>query len=610
MYPDVLGVTGKVTKQDLVNTGLSSKEDIDIRRMAQWAMHYLANSPKPEFNYQPVFQAFPLKFPSVREEYDPVVDCDTDARMDWEWFFMRDVAGGKFAADVEDKFHARLRLYIGDDGLAHCHPGCYREDLKDKVYGEDDKIIHTWGTIKILRSLSLDYARNKKSERLDLAGRVVAGLRKLFVWGKDEKGEEFCYGPNGMGPVDPKGRLTKEQYGIWGLQPAPIVGPMLDDYLVSGDESALAFAKAAAKGIIESRQPGSIAFLKNGAFVIPEEGQHEHPTLDSNKNVAHTHGSLHAIWGVAELGFYLGEKKYLEFAKRSFDWMMQRGTGTGWFPAMPDSCNETCAISDMISIAVLLGRSGYTEYFDYAERYFRNYIVNLQFIVSPELEVYYRRIHADNGEKEINHQLELLRRLQGAIIGGSGINDYENELLGRVSGFSIFGCCAPEGMRTIYTISKGICVEENGVFMPKGLYIHIPFSFENSEGIVHSLFPSEGGVEVIPKKDTTVFIRVPHWTDRDKTTITIDGKPVQPEWSGKGAAPYLTVEAKAGRKIRVVWPLVTFTHTSKVWPDTAPDLEVAFDWLGNSVIACRPPAEAKNIPLFTGGPRILPAYPG
>jgi hypothetical protein len=89
---------------------------------------------------------------------------------------------------------------------------------------------------------------------------------------------------------------------------------------------------------------------------------------------------MHCVWGIAELGVFTGESKYIKFAKNSFDWMMSRGTGTGWFPAMPDNCCETCAVSDMISIAVMLGQSGYPEYFDYAERFFRNYIINLQFI--------------------------------------------------------------------------------------------------------------------------------------------------------------------------------------------------------------------------------------
>ena len=72
----------------------------------------------------------------------------------------------------------------------------------------------------------------------------------------------------------------------------------------------------------------------------------------------------------------------------------------------------------------------------------RNYISNLQFIVTPQFEAYYRRINQAAGEEKIRQGLAELRKFQGGVIGGSGLNDYENELLGGASGFEMFGCCA------------------------------------------------------------------------------------------------------------------------------------------------------------------------
>ena len=490
MLAKISGVNGEIKNVGYKAADNSGAKDIDIKRMAEWALNYLARSPKPEYGYQPVFQVFPLRFPSVREGDDPIVNCDTDARMDWEWFYMRDIAQNDFAKDIEEKFHARMRGYINEDGYAISHGGCYREDLPDAVYGEDDKIIHVWGTLKILQSLCEDYMRGKNPERLKLAGKIMSGLKKLFIWGKDDNGDDYCHAPNGMGPV---GLNNKEIENYWCAQPAPAVGPILCYYKITGDPDALEFAKAAAKGIMESRQPGSIVFSGDGSF------------RHSNGDPGHSHGTMHCVWGVAELGFFTGDKKYTDFAKRSFDWMMSRGTGTGWFPALPDNCCETCAVSDMISVAVLLGRAGCPEYFDYAERFFRNYIVNLQFIMTPEMEAYYRKVHADKPPDELDRQIDLLKRVQGAIIGGSGINDYENELLGGVSGFSIFGCCAPEGMRAIHTIYNSI-VTQNG----EGLYINMPFSIKNELCEVKSFFPNCGGIETIPAADGKIYIRAPH----------------------------------------------------------------------------------------------------
>ena len=588
----ISGINGEITGIKYKAEGISRCGDISLKKMAKWAMNYLSRSPKPEHDYQPVFQVFPLRFPSVREGDDPIVNCDTDARMDWEWFYMRDIAGGDFAGDIEEKYHERMRSYIDGKGRAIAHGGCYREDLPDAVYSEQDNIIHVWGTLKILRSLCEDYRRSKNIKRLELATKIMAGLRELFVWGKDEKGVDFCYAPNGMGPVD----MDNTNAGnYWNTHHAPAVGPILDYYKITGDSSALEFARAAAKGIMESRLPKSMVFCSDGSFVDPAG------------NIGHSHATMHCVWGIAELGLATGEKKYIEFAKRSFDWMMSRGTGTGWFPALPDNCCETCAVSDMISVAAILGRAGYPEYFDYAERFFRNYIVNLQFILTPEMEAYYRRVHGDRTPEELDGQIELLKRIQGAIIGGSGINDYENELLGGVSGFCIFGCCAPEGMRAIYTTYRAAAVMEgeNG-FLSGGLYIHMPFSLKNELCEIRSLFPGCGGAEVVPAVTGKVYIRVPHWVDKKDAELKING--VKSEISWETGAPYAAIEAKEGDVIRMIWPLVTFTHVSQVWPVSAPDLKVEFDWLGNSVTGCRPAAGEGKIPLFHKTPRILPEY--
>ena len=299
---------------------------------------------------------------------------------------------------------------------------------------------------------------------------------------------------------------------------------------------------------------------------------------------------MHAVWGVGELGLVVGDENYIEFAKRSFDWMLSRGTGTGWFPAMPDNCNETCTVSDMISIAALLGRADYSEYFDYAERYFRNYIVNLQFILTDEMREYYRRAHADRAPDEIEFQLNLLNRIQGAIIGGSGINDYENNLLGRVSGFCIFGCCAPEGMRAIHTIWGNTAVMERD-----GLHVNMAFNVDNSAATVTSLLPLCGGMKVKPKQSGLVHLRVAHWANKADVLVKCSGDAVSPRWEGD----YAVFDAKVGDEITVMWPLITFTHRAQVWNVSAPDLAVTFEWEGNRAVSVNPSPQSGAISLLT-----------
>ena len=79
------------------------------------------------------------------------------------------------------------------------------------------------------------------------------------------------------------------------------------------------------------------------------------------------------------------------------------------------------------------------------------------------------------------------------------------------------------------------------------------------------------------------------------------------KWSRDGN--YIEIDAKKNDEIAALWPLTTYSHRSKVWNVTAPELEVVFHWKGNMVVAVEPPALKGNIPLFTGKVRVLPNPP-
>jgi len=589
--PQVLGLTGTVSNVTILPAPApetAAVPDIDLTRMAGWAMNYLARTPRKEFGYEPVFQCHPLLCPPTPAGHDSIVSCDTDARMDWEWYYMRDITGSTQAADIEEAFHSRLRNYIAPDGKVYSDPGAFNEALPNYRYRPADKIIHIWGATKILMSLSLQYQRHHDEASKQLAHKVMLALKNLAVW--NAAGDQ-CYFKCGMGGLRPDGSPMPNG---WNPQPAPIVEPLVMYYLATGDNDGLAFARAYAEGMIHHAQPDGIAFQPDGSVVGGPFG------------VGHSHATAHAVWGIAHLGVVTDDAKYSEFARKYFDWMLTRGTGTGWFPAGPDSCNETCCISDMISLATLIGRAGHPEYFDFADRYFRNYIVNLQFIVTPEFAAYYHRLNQAKGDAAIEAGLVELRKFQGGVIGGSGLNDYENQLLGGVSGFEMFGCCAPEGMRAIHTVWAETIDHLNASTLgPAGVYVNLGYSRKSPFGQVDST--SDGNtarLSVHAVDKDAYFIRVPHWSPHDQVHAMANGKEISITWSG----PYVRFDAQAGDELAVAYPLVRLEQdVSGIWKSAAPNLHITFHWLGNSVIATDP--SAKATPLYTGKPRLLPAVP-
>lgn len=591
----VLGLTGQVGEvriavpaADQVGPLSASKPpaDVDLKNMAAWAMNYLVQTPRKHLGYEPVFQCHPLRCPPIPEGQDPVVACDTDARMDWEWYYMRDITGSDAGRQVEAAFHQRMRQYVDPDGRVWSHPGCYNEGNITARYEKKDFVIHIWGATKILKSLSEDYLRTRDPESKALATKVMRALKKIATW--DERGR--CWLASGMGALKPDGTVVPN---AWNAQPPPIVEPLVTYWLATKDPEGLDFAKAYAEGMIDNLQPGGIRFQSDGSVT---GGFSFGP---------HSHATMHAVWGIAHLGAVLGEKKYTEFARRVWDWMLNRGTGTGWFPAGPDNCNETCCVSDMMSVAALVAQAGHPEYFDYVERYLRNYISNLQFIVTPEFEAYYRQRNKEAGEENVAKALAELRKFQGGIIGGSGLNDYENELLGGAAGFEMFGCCAPEGMRAIHTAwINTIDRWPDSPLGPQGIYVNMSFSRSSPWGEVVSFMPGSGRLTVKASVDDDFFLRPPHWAPRDQVRAFVGHKAVAVDWSGA----YVRLRAQKGDELSITYPLIEFDHQVQgLWKSAAPDLKMSFHWLGNMVIRSDPPA--RKTPLFAGKPRILPPPP-
>jgi hypothetical protein len=586
----IRGLTGSISKVHVaiearqVIAGLSattSRNDIDLKRMAEWAMNYLIWTPRPEFNYEPVFQCHPLKCPPVPEGHDVVVPCDTDARMNWEWYYMREVSGSQSGRDVEAAFHRRILEYVQQDGMVLSHPGCYNEGDIHKDYTREDYVYHVWGATKILHALAEDYRRTGDEQLHTTTRKVMQRLNRLAVY----QGPDRCNFPSGMGAVRQDGTTLPNG---WNANPAPVVEPLVNYYLATGESEALDFARAYAGGIMAADQPGGIRIGSDGSF-----------------GGGHGHATLHALWGIAHPGNVTGETRYLDFVKRSWDWMLNQGTGTGWFPAAPEwatNCNETCCISDMMSNAAQIARGGHPEYFDYVERYIRNYISNLQFIVTPEFEAYYRGLNPDSGEEKLRQGLEQLQKFQGGIIGGSGLNDFENELLGRVSGFEMFGCCAPEGMRAIYTTWSSVIdrlpVSPLG---PAGVYVNMSFSRESPWGRVVSFFLQSGRLTVKAGVRDDFFLRPPDWARHEQVRAFVGTKPIPVTWSGS----YVRFDnAGPGDELTITYPLISFSHEVEGLWKTAPALKIKFEWLGNMVVAADPPA--RHTPLFTGKLRLLP----
>jgi hypothetical protein len=588
----VKGLTGtvrdvavKVPTPKEIEAASSAKRsvDIDLRRMAQWGMNYLIFSPRKELGYEPVFQATPMNCPPIPSGHDVVVACDTDARMNWEWYYMREISQSKAGVEVEAAFHKRMLAYVRDDGTVLAHPGAYNEGDIDKVYTEKDYVYHVWGATKILHALAEDFRRTGNTQSKETARKIMLRLKKLAVYPRPG----VCYFPAGMGAMQQDGTPVPNS---WNRMPAPVVEPLINYYLACDDQEALEFAKAYAEGIMTGAQPDGIKIKADG-------------DLDNG----HSHATMHALWGIAHLGVVTGEERYTEFAKRSWDFMLGRGTGAGWFPAMPGGhpTDETCLTSDMMSNAAMIARAGHPEYFDYVERYLRNRIAPCQFIVTPEFEAEYKKVNAQAGEEKVRQGLKDAKTLQGGIRSYCGLNDLENSLL-KGTYHVMAGCCAPEGLRAIYTTWSNVIDRYPASKLgPAGVYVNMSFDRDSKWGRVVSFVPDAGRLTVKAAVEDAFFLRPPHWAPRGQVAAFVGSKTVHVKWSGD----YVRFEnVKIGDELTIAYPLLSFKHEAGgTWKNIVPTSNVTYEWLGNTVVAVDPPAE--KTPIFSLRPSPLPPPP-
>jgi hypothetical protein len=564
-----------------------ASSDADPRLMAAWALRHLIHNPRPALNYEPVFFIRPLHVPPTPEGHDSIVPGDTDCRMDWEFIFMRDITGSREGLDVENGLRQRILGYVGQDYLAWQTPGARMEGAVYK--GADvpeEREAWPWSTSKIIRSLSETYVRTGDAGSKELAGKMFVALRQLASW---DSGRAYFAG-------------SAWRSGKWivdGGTPTAALEPIVRYWEATGNPEALEFSTSLAEGIIASPE-----LQPRGTYILPTGEFH-----------GHMHSTLHSVWGVAHLGAVRGNMRFVEWAKRVYDYAGQFGTGTGWMSAAlwdepVRELSETCATSDMVSLASWIAQAGFPDYWDDVERTFRNYLRPLQFFITPRYEALYRELNRGKPEEEIRAGLARMRDLQGAMWGGPAPNDSINWVASpKQCGpyntpygcAAMFGCCVGEGMRALYTVWSNIVTAN-----PQGVFVNLALNRDSEWARVISSMPQHGRIDVIAHQPGDYFLRPPAWAPRAQVRVARGWQEVAFEWAGPAMAYVHLKGVKQGEVLTLVYPLVSFKQVVAIWP-TRPDLKLTILWKGNAVVDMEP--KGKGLPVDFANLAPVPPLP-
>ncbi|HZU05380.1 MAG TPA: hypothetical protein VFB73_05365 [Chloroflexota bacterium] len=347
----------------------------------------------------------------------------------------------------------------------------------------------------------------------------------------------------------------------WGLG-ALVALPLLEYHLRSGSRAARALADQL------------LAYFIDESGLVQPSGEF--------------HGHVHAegYAGLATAAVYqarlTGRDDRLRWAERVYRWIRAHGTRQGWIPDamelpaqyywywyhvpwLPPTC-ETCALADVLQLAIALAETGYPEYWDDVERFARNHLLASQF---PDATTFLPpAAHDTPGAR--------------ALAGSFGSATLPNTLLGHlVTGAEpiVEGCCTGSGARALHLVWEH-AVEDRA----EGLYVHLGFSGDYGSAEVLSYEPYEGRREVWLRAPRKVLVRLPTHARRDEAELWVDGSRRAPLWRGA----YADVgPVGPGQVVVLRYPLRREQEQLEVNRQM-----LAVDWKGGTVLDVRPAGAA------------------
>ena len=578
-----------------IKSDKGSDKDIDLTAMAQWAFKALKKNPRPHMNYECIFSMSLLKYPPCPgpDDHDPITAGDTENRMDWEFGYLKDMLGDDSGDEVAAGLRKRILGYLQDDGLCWVPNSCFSS--LPGVFANQ------WTTSKLLISLSNDYKRTHDKSLQPVCRKIFEGLRARADW---VDGKAYYAG----------GNSSWNQAG-WAItdatpyNPAMLLEGIATYFEAFKDKDALDFALAFAKGEVANEQwnhwimrdPAKLTEVQKDQLKYTNSNFSIWPTAPQTINLGvrpdgsfdhHSHMRGHNGWGMAHVAYLTRDPELIAWSKRLLDFFLTQGTDYGWIPESQTypRRSETCAVADVIDIAVYVAQCGYPEYWDVVDRFIRNYIREAQFFVTADYEKLYRQLNpGSDGEKG----LMTVRNLQGGFLGAMGVTDRcfaKNSL-------DMMGCCFPEGMRALHTAWLNTLVSGK-----EGVRINMSFAQDTKEAKVLSYLPNLGRMSVKSKVTSDYWLRPPSWVKKDEVKIYLNGKEYRLNWIDT----YLYIEnVQKGDAIDLTYPLVSFKQKQTVNnAEGEPDRDITVSWLGNTVMKLEPIGQ--QLPVYQQVPRPIP----
>ncbi len=519
--------------------------DVDLVLMSKWGLNYLAGTITVVRDYESSYGNWPLHDPPFSMAGDSIAGGDTERRNDVAFVLMRQMSGAATGRTVQAGLRKRL--------LKHYHAS----GLFIPTSGDTDVI---WATTWLALGLIETHATTGDQASLNQARHSLETLRR-FAMKSDEQGRLWLDPP---ATIEWEGRPLKITYRA-GLDFC-VMEPYVRFYEVTAEARMLQIARVLADGRLDG--------------------------LSRGHDGAHMHSMMHGVVPMAHLGALTGERRYLDWAEARLRETDPFRTDYGWVAAVRDAhfsnpkISETCALADVMHVAIYLARAGRSGHWDFVERALRNYLPQEQFFVDETFQGLWNRKHAGHSEA-LRKGLSLLRRMEGGFFCRTDPEDRWSD-----GTLSLEGCCPPTGMTALYSGWSHIVTKNAG-----GMFVNMALNYESPDCRVVSFLPDQGRVTVAARKPGSWHLRIPGFAPREQVCAWRNSrKEARPVWNGD----YIQFDSvKAGDELTVTYPLVTFVQKMR-----RGGVDYTISWKGNSVTDISP--KGKVWPLFRKVPFPTP----
>ncbi len=560
-------------------------DTLDLAERAWLSINSLTESADPDAGYEIWWHVLLNRKPPVLVH--DFHDLNVQYKFQEALPLLRYASGSDQNPQVDQAWAENLLRMQGDDGLIYMPfegrpwAGFHADWLEQKGLSETQlaSVVAQGGW---LGNFGLYYLLSGDELWKERTQRLVDAVARLMIY-KDD----YCYFPlmavnpdteipQDVGVVDPD--CTREASGAaagW------IIMGLSQAYLATGYQPALDLA-------------GKLAvYMTEHSGCYDSEGRF--------RGVPHTHLHTRPISGLLEYAMASKDAALIEYSKKSYEYARDSsGSATvGFFPSTPGAGQdysakmvqtvarhgvEGCTVADMAALAIKLSRSGAGDYWDDADRYLRNQFAEMQLLrddfVSRALP---EDVYETWNRPEFESTDRTVERNIGSAMSLASPNDFVGHPLSwpaRPDSDHLFlmHCCTGNHARAIWYAWHHILQQREGT-----LKVNLLLNRVSPWADVHSYIPYEGQVDVKVKKAVNLQVRVPDWTETEKTVCKVNGQVRELSWDGRYAR---VGDVQPGDLVAVTFPIEERKVKEKMW-----GTDYTMIIKGNSVVFIDPPGK-------------------